>query len=186
MQGTSLLSVAVVVICSGTQTGGQVVLELAVASGNTEPSAGNNVTLSCRGRGDLLQWRHGHHNITPSEDRYHVEIIKEKPKAIKSNLTIMHVTLRDSGHYHCQITKTNKDKVAEDDIALHVQGNYAIRSKQESGLHLSDLLIDNVTLKDNGTYKCVASNSEGPGDRPGEPILIVQGSCGECWWWVVE
>lgn len=54
--------------------------------------------------------------------------------------------------------------------------SYTIRSKQESGLHLSDLLIDNVTLKDNGTYKCVASNSEGPGDRPGEPILIVQGN----------
>ncbi|XP_063848921.1 tyrosine-protein phosphatase 69D-like isoform X1 [Scylla paramamosain] len=206
---------------------GQVVLELALASGSIEPNAGSNVTLSCRGRGDLLQWRHGHHNITlvphptsrPNEDRWHVEIVKEKPRAIRSNLTIMHVTLRDSGHYHCQITKTNRDKVAEDNITLHVQASpvlrearnttvraghkaqlsctfsaapapevnwlrgkvmldkikdYTIRSKQESGLHLSDLLIDNVTLKDNGTYKCVASNSKGPGDRPGEPILIVQ------------
>ncbi|KAG0713924.1 Tyrosine-protein phosphatase 69D [Chionoecetes opilio] len=198
---------------------GQVVLEVAVGSGSTEPVAGANVTLSCKGRGDLLQWRHGHHNITPSEERWHVEIVNEKPRSIKSNLTILHVTLRDSGHYHCLITKANKDRVAQDNITIHVQASpvlrearnntvraghkgqlsctfaatpapevhwlrgkvmldkikdYTISSKQESGLHLSDLLIDNVTLKDNGTYKCVASNSVGPGDRPGEPTLIVQ------------
>ncbi|XP_050718014.1 tyrosine-protein phosphatase 69D-like isoform X2 [Eriocheir sinensis] len=198
---------------------GQVVREIAVESGSTEPLAGTNVTLSCKGRGDMLQWRHGHHNITPNEDRWHVEIESEPRNVIKSRLTILQVTLRDSGRYHCQLTKNSKDKVAEGNITLHVQASpvlrearndtvragfkaklsctfsaapapevhwlkgkdmldkmkdYTITPKQESGLHLSDLVIENVTLKDNGTYKCLASNAVGPGDMPGEPILIVQ------------
>lgn len=56
MTGASL------VVCA--LTDGQVMKEIAVESGNTEPLAGTNVTLICKGRGTMLQWRHGHHNIT--------------------------------------------------------------------------------------------------------------------------
>lgn len=57
--------------------------------------------------------------------------------------------------------------------------SYTITPRQESELHLSDLLLENVTLRDNGTYKCVANNSVGPGDKAGEPTLIVQGMARE-------
>lgn len=59
----------------------------------------------------------------PNEDRWHVDIESEQRNNIKSRLTILQVTLRDSGRYHCQLTKAGKDKVAEGNITLHVQGN---------------------------------------------------------------
>ncbi|XP_042222169.1 tyrosine-protein phosphatase 69D-like isoform X2 [Homarus americanus] len=196
----------------------QVIREVAVQTGGDEPLAGTNVTIKCKGRGDLLHWRHGHHNITPDDERWHVET-ERKDQVIQSFLTIIHVDLRDSGHYRCRVSKTNKDKVAEKNVTIHVQAGpvlmearnatvrvghkaklsctfaavpapevhwlkdktlldkvkgYSMETRQESDLHLSDLLIDNVTLKDNGTYKCRASNEVGTGDPPGSPYLLVQ------------
>ena len=48
-------------------------------------------------------------------------------------------------------------------------------SRNESNLHISELLIDNVTLKDNGTYQCYAENSVGYTVDTGYPYLIVHG-----------
>lgn len=57
---------------------------------------------------------------------------------------------------------------------------YSVETSKESDLHLSDLLIENVTLKDNGTYECKASNTIGNSDQSGTPVLLVQGDL-YCW-----
>lgn len=57
---------------------------------------------------------------------------------------------------------------------------YNVETSKESDLHLSDLLIENVTLKDNGTYECKASNTIGNGDQSGTPVLLVQGNFNCC------
>ncbi|XP_042869505.1 tyrosine-protein phosphatase 69D-like isoform X2 [Penaeus japonicus] len=196
----------------------QRISELKVEGGINEPHAGANVTISCKGRGDLLQWRHGHHNITSDGERW--EVIKQVEKEkIQSTLTIFRVGLRDSGRYHCRVNKTNKDKVADKNVTIHVQAppvlmearnftvraglkaklsctfsavpapevfwikdkkqldkkkGYSVETSKESDLHLSDLLIENVTLKDNGTYECKASNTIGNSDQSGTPLLLVQ------------
>lgn len=199
-------------------TGSQSVKELSITTGGNEVLAGTNVTISCKGRGDFLQWLHGHHNITPDDERWHVET-ERREQNIRSHLTIIRVSLHDSGHYHCHITKLNKDKIGEKNVTIHVQAGpmlmearnatvrvghkaklsctfaavpapevhwlkdkmmldkvkgHTIETRQESELHLSDLLIDNVTLKDNGTYKCRASNEIGAGNQEGYPYLLVQ------------
>ncbi|KAK3883163.1 hypothetical protein Pcinc_012496 [Petrolisthes cinctipes] len=199
-------------------TGSQRVNELSVESGVAEPLTGSNITLSCRGRGDFLQWQHGHHNISANDERWHIEIGKEGD-VIKSRLTILHITLRETGHYHCITTKINKDKIGKKNITIHVQAapilmearnatvqanykaqlsctfsaspapeviwlknkeflnkikGYSVESHQESQLHLSKLIIENVTLKHNGSYECVATNSVGDGDQAGTPSLLVQ------------
>ncbi|XP_045597074.1 tyrosine-protein phosphatase 69D isoform X2 [Procambarus clarkii] len=198
-------------------TGSQMIREMTIV-GENEPVAGTNVTISCKGRGDYLQWLHGHHNITPDDERWHVET-ERKEQNIRSHLTIIRVGLHDSGHYHCHISKSNKDKIIDKNVTIHVRAGpvlmearnatvrvghkaklsctfaavpapevhwlkdklmldkakgFSIETRQESELHLSDLFIDNVTLKDNGTYKCIASNEVGAGDQEGDPYLLVQ------------
>lgn len=59
---------------------------------------------------------------------------------------------------------------------LSVLFRYNVETREESELHLSELVIDNVTLKDNGTYQCRASNGVNPVDETGEPNLLVQGN----------
>ncbi|XP_066940417.1 tyrosine-protein phosphatase 69D [Macrobrachium rosenbergii] len=191
---------------------------ISIEGGSNEPHAGTNVTINCRGRGDMLQWSHGHREIIPDNDRWHVETQK-KEEAIQSQLTIIRVGLHDSGRYHCRVNNTSKDKVTDKNVTIHVQagpvlkearnstvrvGNkaklsctfaavpapdvhwvkdkklldklkgYSVETREESDLHLSDLIIDNATLKDNGSYECVASNVIGNGDQSGKPYLLVQ------------
>ncbi|XP_071521092.1 tyrosine-protein phosphatase 69D [Panulirus ornatus] len=217
-EATHLLTLLLLVASITQPTESQGIPKVAVETGGNEPLAGTNVTISCKGRGDLLQWRHGHRNITPDGEHWHVET-ERKNQTIRSHLTIIHVGLDDSGRYHCRINKINRDRIIERNVTIRVQAgpvlkearNFTVRvghkaklsctfaavpapevlwlkekislekekrfsmeTHQESKLHLSDLVIDNVTLKDNGTYKCVASNAVSTEDSIGEPNLLVQ------------
>lgn len=61
-----------------------------------------------------------------------------------------------------------------------VEHNYCVRRfsivmRNESNLHMTELVLDNATLKDNGTYQCYAENSVGYAPEFGQPYLIVHG-----------
>ncbi|XP_076044261.1 protein tyrosine phosphatase 69D isoform X2 [Oratosquilla oratoria] len=50
---------------------------------------------------------------------------------------------------------------------------FKLELRNESALHMSRLSIDNVTLKDNGTYMCKAHNKVGEGDVMGTAHLTI-------------